>query len=224
MPVFKTTVILTRMEVKTKRIMALVRVLFGVLLMSQAIPLMDRAFLNTLPGQLNTFCASNPFEPIRWLVYGVLIPNVEFVGAAFVIGQFLVGLSVALGFLTRSFALMGATYSVLFALLSQHMGWVYQHNAILLGLCFLAMAALDVGRFYGLDGYLFHREPALGYGPPARKATVKKRPLNPKSSSGKTAQKTQKSMLSAMKTQVKTKAKAMPPLLTDDDDDDEDDY
>ena len=192
------------METKTKIIIAVFRGVFGALLIAQALPLMDRGFLETLPGQLNTYCANNPFPALQWAVSAILIPQVDFVGAAFVIGLFLIGLSFTLGFLSRTFGLFAAAYVLLFALLTQHMGWVYQQNAVLLELCFLAIAAIDAGQFYGLDGYLFHR--------PQQSNQIKKKPQKPK----------QLKNLKPMKAQVARYPKSkMPPLLEDGFDDDD---
>lgn len=158
----------------TKRVIAIARFLFGALLIAQAVPLMDRAFLDTLPGMLNTFANANSYDPVRWVVYSILIPQIQFVGAAFVIGQLLLGLSLTMGFLTRTFSLLGFIYAGLFFLMTQHMGWVYQHDAILMAFSFGVLAAIDAGRCYGLDGYLFHRSYQPNY------KSGKKQPYKPK--------------------------------------------
>ena len=170
-------------EMTESRILAAARVMTGSILLAMVAPLMDRSFIDALPGQLNSFATNNPYPFFKMVVYGLLMPQAQVIGAAFAIGQLMMGLSFVIGFLSRTFSLLGMLFCGLMFLATQHVGWVYQQYFVLMGLVFLFFAALDIGRYYGLDGFLFaphaHSAPSKKRSYTKNKSSKKVRPLLP---------------------------------------------
>lgn len=139
------------------RWLAVFRVLLGIALIAQAVPLVDRDVLDRFSGQLNSYALNNPIDAYQWLVYSVALPQAQYVGSAIIIGQLLCGLSFVLGFLCRQFAYLGIAFSVLLFVSGAHLGWTYQHESVLLFGLFLFALIVDIGQYYGLDGYFFKK-------------------------------------------------------------------
>lgn len=142
-------------EINESHILAMARITMGGILLAMVMPMMDRSFIDALPGQLNSFATNNPYPLFKTIVYGLLMPQAQMMGAAFAIAQLMMGLSFVMGFLSRTFSLIGAVFSGLMFLACSHVGWIYQQHFILMGLAFLLFAALDIGKYYGIDGFLF---------------------------------------------------------------------
>ena len=98
---------------------------------------------------------------------------VEFVNVAVPVGQFLIGLGILFGALTRLAAFFGAFMMVLFYFGNWDIAHGYVNGDLAYRVVFLAVAALGAGRIVGLDAYierlevggeaLVERYPTLGY-------------------------------------------------------------
>jgi len=139
--------------------MALFRFLLGVGLMGFALPHLDHSFLENLPNQLTTMAHKSHSQLYQLFMLHWVIPRAIEVGAFIPVIQFLMGISLAIGFFTQFSAVLGFLYGA--NLLVASWGNWETPNPALGALMILATVTIfiaDAGCYYGLDGWLFHRE------------------------------------------------------------------
>lgn len=135
--------------------LAFLRVMMGAFLIWQILPNLDHSFIERLPERFYQFAQANPWSQYRWILHHVAIPYVETIGTVISVGQFLTGIALVLGFLTRPVLVLSLIYVLNLYLATAHFSGFHQSFSLLLGIVFLGLFIADAGRFYGADGFIF---------------------------------------------------------------------
>lgn len=146
-------------ESKTKRWLAVVRILVGVLFIHAALPKVSARFLLDFPSFVRACIAGNPFPWFAAFLQHVVLPNQQVFAILTLLGQLLIGVALLVGFLTGVASLAGVLYAACFLLATSHLApghfpflpatWEAPGAYALLVL--LLLFVTRAGRTWGLD-------------------------------------------------------------------------
>ncbi|CAB4243199.1 conserved membrane protein of unknown function [Methylacidimicrobium sp. AP8] len=118
-------------------------------------PVVSERWRQALPHRLLEFAEKNPLPWYRSFLYHAAIPNAGLLAALVAWGEFLIGLSLAIGLLSRAASFAGGFLMANYFVANSWMGLCQRNLDLSLLVVFLVLGFADAGRRWGLDGWLF---------------------------------------------------------------------